>query len=74
MTEFEAVIVDEVRGVRLALDRIASALELPATEPASPPIGCQHPEEFRADFGETNGQPDWECVKARGGCGYRSVT
>lgn len=47
--------------------------EADAAAALPPATGCTHPEELRADFGETNGQPDWECVQVRGGCGYRSL-
>lgn len=65
----------ELRGIRLALQRIADALELavrpaPASElPAV--VECLHPVDRRIDFGTTDGAEDWQCgVK---GCGYRSV-
>ena len=57
------------------LSRIADAIEAlivmnqePEPEPETP--DCLHPMEMRADFGETDGQPDWQCRV----CGYRTTT
>jgi hypothetical protein len=66
-------VLAEVRGIRKALERIADALDSALVIPPAPaePEGCPHPVEQRIDFGETNGQPDWQCgVKD---CGYRSI-
>lgn len=64
----------ELHGLRLAHERIASALELALQEPAPPAAdqgpACLHPADQRIDFGFTAGEADWQC-KA---CGYRSVT
>ena len=60
-------------------ERIAAALEqivvllaalAPEAEPEPTPQDCVHPMEARADFGMTNGLPEWECRI----CGYRSPT
>lgn len=59
----------ELRGVRLALERIAIVLEDALTIPAPAATGCRHPLDRRVDFGLTDGVEDWQCQD----CGARSV-
>ena len=56
---------DELAGIRQVLELIAA----PDPEP-EPEVDCPHPLEDRADFGTTDGQPDWQCRR----CGFRSVS
>ena len=76
MTAFEAAVIEELRGCREQLTRIAdgvnAALEMTAEMPmpvSTEPALCPHPEEQRFDFGMTNGRPDWQCRL----CGYRTI-
>jgi hypothetical protein len=69
----DADLRQELRGIRLVLERIATALDTLAIpqEPALiwPKGECPHPQESRIDFGVTNGHPDWQCKV----CGYQSI-
>ena len=71
MTEFETAAIAELRGARVALERIAAVLERVTAEPPADdqPSGCPHPADQRIDFGVTAGQPDWQCRS----CGFRTV-
>ncbi len=62
----------ELAGCRVALERIAAALEallVPLETASTESPACLHPAELRIDFGITNGQEDFQCRK----CGFRSV-
>lgn len=61
-------IADELTAIRSLLELLVMAQE--PEPPAPAPTECQHPEESRADFGMTNGLPEWECRI----CGYRTPT
>jgi hypothetical protein len=56
---------DELSAIRTLLQELAT----PEPEPV-PSTECPHPLEARADFGMTNGLPDWQCRL----CGFRTVT
>lgn len=62
-------LVDELRGIRVALEGAVAMTDPPET--AAAPAGCQHPVEQRIDFGETDGVADWQCGVRT--CGYRTV-
>lgn len=75
--EQAAARLEELRGIRMALERLATVVEAfhgvyfggADAIAAAEPTGCQHPTDQRIDFGLTNSLPDWQC----GVCGFRSV-
>jgi hypothetical protein len=69
---FESEVLAELKATRIAIERIAAALESavnpPAVEPVAAPA-CTHPPERRIDFGITNNVEDWQCSL----CEFRTV-
>ena len=64
---------DQADRLIAAVERIGTLLEGPplAREPERPI--CQHPDKFKISFGAMgDGDEEWECATARGGCGFRS--
>ena len=64
LTRIEALL--EQQNAKLA--RIVELLEPPAEPDVTE---CQHEPEKRIDWGGMGNDEEWECARAKGGCGFR---
>lgn len=67
----EAKVLELLDRIAGAVERIAVGVERATTVEDPTPTACQHPPEFRIDFGGMQGADEWECSVRSGGCGFR---